>query len=54
MSRFLCIYILLILGMPCLAQQTKESKLQTTDYSSKVWTPLSSNYATTTTSKSVA
>ena len=40
MSRFLCIYILLILGMPCLAQQTKESKLQTTDYSSKVWTPL--------------
>ena len=40
MSRFLCIYILLILGMPCLAQQTKESKLQTTEYSSKVWTPL--------------
>lgn len=33
MNRLLCIYILLILGVPCLAQQTKEN-------STYAWLPL--------------
>ena len=40
MSRFLFIYILLLLNMPCFSQQTKESKLQTKEHSAYAWLPL--------------
>lgn len=40
MSRFLCIYILLLLCLPCFSQQTKEDSHQKSRLSEYAWLPL--------------